>query len=260
MEVNMSDDVTTAHLGLPPSLAAAWGVRDRPSKGPKPALTVERIVEAAVKIAQSEGLEAVSMSRVAAAVGAATMSLYRHVAAKDELFALMLDAGTGEPPADLPDPSVGWRTGLHAWAEAMRRSLLQSPWITHLPLAGPPITPHQIQWLERGLRYLADTALAPQEKLSTIMLVSGYVWRDSMLMSDMITAHQRDEKWRTVLLNYGATLTRLVDRERFPAVTAVIESGIFDAVGEVDIETDFRFGLDMVLDGVEQLALRRAAE
>jgi AcrR family transcriptional regulator len=64
-------------------------VRTRPGKGPRPALSLERIVAAAARVAATDGHQAVSMSRVAAELGVATMSLYRYVAAKDELLALM---------------------------------------------------------------------------------------------------------------------------------------------------------------------------
>src|SRR5215472_7517901 len=87
---------------LPAHVAAAWGVRGRPHKGPKPGLSLDRIVAAAVHVADTEGLAAVSMSRVATELGAAPMSLYRYVAAKDELLALMVDAAYGPPPAGPP--------------------------------------------------------------------------------------------------------------------------------------------------------------
>src|SRR3979490_2569423 len=81
---------------LPASIEAAWGLRDRTHKGPKPGLSLGRIVEAGVKVAESEGLAAVSMSRIAAQLGSAPMSLYRYVSAKDELLALMVDSVYGQ--------------------------------------------------------------------------------------------------------------------------------------------------------------------
>src|SRR5260370_18893459 len=87
---------------LPASVAGAWGVRDRPHKGPKPGLSLERIVAAAVQVADAEGLAAVSMNRVATELGTAPMSLYRYVTAKDELLALMLDAAYASPPTGPP--------------------------------------------------------------------------------------------------------------------------------------------------------------
>ena len=77
-----------AEIALPRALEVAWGGGVRAGKGPRPGLTLAKIVEAGVRIAASEGLAAVSMSRVASEVGAATMSLYRYVGAKDELLAL----------------------------------------------------------------------------------------------------------------------------------------------------------------------------
>src|SRR5580704_16646129 len=87
-----------ASAGIPDSIAAAWGVRERPHKGPKPALSLPRIVDAAVRIADAEGLDAVSMGRVAVKLGTAPMSLYRHVSAKEELLRLMVDAAWDEFP------------------------------------------------------------------------------------------------------------------------------------------------------------------
>ena len=99
---------------LPAAVAAAWGVRAHPGKGPKPGLSLERIVAAAVKIASRDGLDAVSMSRVAAELGASTMSLYRYVNAKDELVKLMIDAAWGSPPAPEAEPGTGGAPGCPA--------------------------------------------------------------------------------------------------------------------------------------------------
>src|SRR5271154_2120266 len=98
--MQMATAGSAADGGLPGSVAAAWGIRERPHKGPKPALSLARIVDAAVRVADAEGLDAVSMGRVAAELGAAPMSLYRHVSAKEELLTLMVDAAWG----DSPDP------------------------------------------------------------------------------------------------------------------------------------------------------------
>jgi AcrR family transcriptional regulator len=241
-------------LALPASLAAAWGVHDRRGRGPKPGLDLDRIVQAAVKVAATDGLAAVSMSRVASELGASTMSLYRYVAAKDELLALMLDAGTGPPPA-FPDPSIGWRDGLTLWARAVREAMIRSPWVVHLPISGPPITPQQIAWLEQALRFLRDTKLHEGEKMSVVLLISGYVWRDTTLAIDMQNASGPDDKWPRVTANYGKTLNRLLDPADFPALTATIASGIFD--GPSDFEDEFDFGLERILDGVGVLVAAR---
>ena len=158
---------------LPAAVAAAWGVRESPGKGPKPGLSLERIVQAAIKIAARDGLGAVSMSRVAADLGASTMSLYRYVSAKDELVKLMVDAAYGPPPA--AEPGEGWRHALSRWAWAMRSGFQRHPWVVRIPISGLPILPNEVAWFERGLASLRDSGLEEAEKASVIMLVSGYV-------------------------------------------------------------------------------------
>src|SRR5260370_37268162 len=74
-----------ASAGIPDSIAAAWGVRERPHKGPKPALSLPRIVDAAARIAHTEGLNAVSRGRAPAVLVAAPMALYRHLSARDDV-------------------------------------------------------------------------------------------------------------------------------------------------------------------------------
>ena len=246
------DEVTGT--GLPASLLAAWGKRDRPARGPKPGLTLTRIVDAAVRVAAAHGLGAVSMSRVAAELGTAPMSLYRYVGAKDELLELMFDVAVGPPP-DVDDRD-GWRAGLSRWALAVRAALRRHSWVLHAPLHGPPITPNQIGWLEAALRCLRTTALEEGEKLASVLLVSGLAWRESTLAVDIETAQASDNKWVHVALNYGATLAGLVDADRHPHVSAMVASGIFEEPGDPDYE--FAFGLERILDGIEALVASRA--
>src|SRR5215469_7917295 len=240
---------------LPASVAAAWGVRDRPHKGPKPGLSLERIVAAAVQVADAEGLAAVSMSRVAAELGAAPMSLYRHVTAKDELLTLMLDAAYGPYPAQPPPeaaPETGWRAGLSRWAWAMRAAIHQHPWVLLIPIRGLPTLPNEVTWFEEGLRCLQDTGLEENQKASAILLVSGYVRNTAMIDADIEAAVRASGKtpdeW---MASYARTLTLLADPQRFPALTKFIAAGVFDSADPP--EAEFTFGLDRILDGLAAL-------
>lgn len=237
---------------LPPSIEAAWGLRERPSKGPKPGLTLDRIVDAAMAVASAEGLDAVSMGRVAKELGVSTMSLYRYVGAKSELHVLMQDAATGAPPPDLFPPDADWREALGRWAWSMREVYHRNLWALRLPTSGPPATPHMVAWWEWGLRALADTGLDEGTKVSLMMLVGGYVRSEALMMADVAaviaTSGERPEQ---VLSRYGHTLRRLADPERYPAVTRVLDAGVMDEADEPDYE--FRFGLERLLDGIAVL-------
>jgi AcrR family transcriptional regulator len=236
---------------LPGSVAAAWGVRERPHKGPKPGLSLGRIVEAAVRVADTEGLDAVSMGRVAAELGTAPMSLYRHVSAKEELLTLMVDAAWGPAPGG-PEPGEGWRAGLARWAWALRVGARRHPWVVRIPLSGLPIMPNEVAWFENALACLAGTGLSEARKASVIMLLAGYVRNQATTEADIgaaIRASGLDpDQW---MASYPRMLAELADPLRFPALTRFIAAGVFEVADDPDDE--FIFGLDRILDGVAVL-------
>jgi AcrR family transcriptional regulator len=240
--------------GLPASMELAWGIRERTARGPKPGLTLERIVAAAVSVANTDGLAGVSMSRVAAELGASTMSLYRYVGSKDELLTLMVDAALGAPPAAI-EPAAGWRVGVTRWAEGLRDAYQRNPWSLRVPIAGPPFGPNNVAWLENALRCLAATPLNEQQKLSTVLLVSGFVRNDTTLTADI--AASIAAAGGQPLPSYGATLSRLTDATRFPAIHRAIASGYLD--DDEELGAEFDFGLERILDGVERLIEQLAA-
>src|ERR1700733_7614696 len=100
---------------LPPGLDLLWGRRGRGQRGPKPGLSVDAIVAAAIRIADAEGLEAVSMAHVADQLGFTTMSLYRHVASKEELLQLMWN-GSAQGAEAMVLPGEDWRSRWRMWA------------------------------------------------------------------------------------------------------------------------------------------------
>ena len=248
--MNESDGVE-----LPASLAAAWGVYERPTKGPRPGLSIERIVEATIKVALTDGLAAVSMNRVAADLGTAPMSLYRYVASKDELLALAVDSALGAPPPS--NPTAGWREALSGFAWAMLAAYRKHPWVLRIPVSGAPITPNQIAWLERGLSALRATNLTEAEKMSVIILISGFVRNEATLTANISAAILASGSTaQEAMTNYGRLLRKLTDAEHFPALHAVIVAGAIDTPDSPDDQ--FAFGLERILDGIAALMRERA--
>ncbi|MFD7321847.1 TetR/AcrR family transcriptional regulator [Streptomyces sp. NPDC059875] len=251
----MADDKGEGGGGfLPASIEAAWGLRERPSKGPKPGLTLDRIVTAAVGIASAEGLDAVSMGRIAKELGVSTMSLYRYVSAKSELYVLMQDEAMGPPPAGLAS-GTDWRTGVEEWAWAAREVYHRNLWMLRIPLSGPPATPNTVAWWERAMVALEGTGLDEGAKVSVIMLVGGFVRNEALMMADLAAVISASGQGpEEVLARYGHTLRRLADPDRYPAVARMLDSGVMEEPDEPDHE--FRFGLERVLDGVALLVER----
>jgi AcrR family transcriptional regulator len=242
--------------GLPASIEAAWGMRTRPNKGPRPGLSLERIVTAAARVAATDGIQAVSMGRVAADLGVSTMSLYRYVGAKDELLALMADLTFEAPPARR-GPEESWRDGLSRWAWTELAVYRRNPWVLRIPISGPPVTPNTMAWLERGLDCLRSTGLQEGEKLSVMLLLTGFVRSQATIQADIAAAQAAGAAPPDpeMMGSYGRLLARLADPERFPALHAVLAAGVFDVPDDGDDE--FAFGLERVLDGIETLIEKR---
>jgi AcrR family transcriptional regulator len=219
-----------------------WGERPRPTRGPKPALTLDGIADAAIAIADAEDLAAVSMQRVAADLGYTKMSLYRYLPGKTELIALMVERAIGAPP--MP-PTTAWRPGLAAWAHALLDRHLQHAWAVEAVAIARPIGPHELSWMESALTLLAETSLTGGERFDTIAVLAGQVRviAQQARLSDEPEAH---------LL--AAITTALRDHgERFPALAATLADQ--PASGR---DQAFDFGLERIFDGIQALIDRRA--
>ncbi len=219
---------------LPRALEILWGDA-APSR--RSGLTRERIVGTAVELADSEGLAALSMARLAERLGCGTMSLYRHVASKDELVMFMLSTAPGPPPRRLDN--TDWSGALADWALGLWDVYHRHPWVLQAASAGPPADPGQLAWLDAGLAALAGTGLAERDKLAAVMAVLHFVRGAAALAIDVGRGDGPD---------YPGLLRRLVD-DRFPALAAAVGADAFDDADN-DHLAEFRSGLAQLLDGV----------
>ncbi|MGP8298073.1 TetR/AcrR family transcriptional regulator C-terminal domain-containing protein [Streptomyces inhibens] len=151
-----------------------WLSPGRPARGRKPSFSREAITAAAVALADAEGLEAVTMRRVASQVGAGVMSLYSYAPDKDTLLELMVDHVSGELPTT--DPLTGdWRTDLKAIGHLQRALMLRHPWLPTALSARRTLGPHSLAFLERVLAALRPTRLDGAAKLEVFSLLTGFV-------------------------------------------------------------------------------------
>jgi AcrR family transcriptional regulator len=247
---------------IPRSLALLWRRKEPRRRGPRKALSRERIVAAAIEVADAEGLAALSMARLAERLGCAPMSLYRHVASKEELQVFMMDTAPGSPPVFEAARAAPWRRGLERWARALQAVYYRHPWILQITTGRPPLEPGQLAWLDAGLACLIGTRLHPGQKMSVILLLLNYVRGEAQITTGLLQAHRRtprEERDRQAW--YGRMLARLVDVERFPALGELIAAGVFDPGpigGNAGADPSFEFGLARILDGVEPLVRRPA--
>jgi AcrR family transcriptional regulator len=172
---------------LPPGLDLLGGRRERGRRGPRPGLSADAIAAAAVRLADAEGLEAVSMARVAAELGVTTMALYRYVTNKDELLQLMWNAGALGMERQVIEEG-GWRSRLRSWAVIQRDTLDLHPWITQMPMAAPPVGPNSLRFLERGLAAMDGTGLPDTEKIRVIGLLASFTLSEARMAADATRA------------------------------------------------------------------------
>ena len=226
--------------------------RRRP--GPRPRLDLPSIVRAAMEIADSEGLAAVSMANVAKRLGFTTMALYRHVVDKDDLVAEMLDAAVG-----VPDPLTTrqWRDGLAEWTTRILRRCLERPWVVEVPTMAAPTRPNALRWLEQALAVTEETPLPVDERLGVALVLYHFARSHAAMVIGMRRGATADHDRQTP--SYAAALTSLVNAHDHPVLTRAIHSGELDVPVRLSPEeemTDFRFGLDLILDGVATLIAR----
>lgn len=244
------------HVVLPPGLSALWGRRTPASRGPKPNLDAATIVEKAIDIANAEGLEAVSMARVAQALGYTTMSLYRHLANKDELLQLMWNASARELASAHIEGDT-WRDRLTSWAMIQREAIQRNVWIVQMPMVTPPLAPSSVAWLERGMHLLDDTALSDVTKIRILGLISQHALINVRLAFEegQYSSRENETPYET---SYLVLLRELVDADTFPhlhrlAWSADTKNHPHGQAATDEAMDEFQFDIDVILDGVESL-------
>lgn len=184
------------------------------------ALSAEAIVETGLRIADEDGLEAVSMRRIASELRVGTMSLYHHVRDKDELLELMADAISAE--LLVPGDILGdWRAALRAIAHRTRDTFLRHPWLIDTAGQRPLVTPNQLRHIEQSIAIVADLDVDRDDAIAMVMAVDdytiGYVFRRSRFAGgDRPAATEEDRARVRDLLDTGE-FPRLAEAYRHQA-------------------------------------------
>jgi AcrR family transcriptional regulator len=225
-----------------------WARPERSGRGPAPSLQRETIAAAAVKLADEEGFEAVSMRSLAAALGVGATSLYRYVESKEEVVDLMVDHALG---TDLHfDTSGDPRRDLAAFARAMRQVMLAHPWLATHGAGRPTLGPHLLDMIERVFTIIDGTGLEIDEMMLVVGTLDAYV-RGRVL--DQLAEQE-------AIRRSGLTQEEWMERME-PWMGGILESGRYPMVSRVVIEArtphdpdridkSFEDGLERVLDGL----------
>jgi AcrR family transcriptional regulator len=244
------------------SLTLLWEGRAPGQRGPRPKLNVERIAHAAIRIADADGLEALSMQRIAAELGYSTMSIYNHIPSKDLLLEVAADIAAGKPPE--LDGTGDFRHAVRHWVGTLWAGFQIHPWLLRLPLDHAPIGPNQLAWLDRLLQPLLAAGLVGGEARAAALHLTAVVRGTAQIGIDINSAHKTDDGRPRTEAELTRVLAELIDPHSYPALTAVHAAetagdrfGHERADGEA-MPAELSFGVDRFLDGVEAWVAAKA--
>lgn len=241
------------------SIELLWGVHGPAKRGPKPRFSTDDVVQAAIAIADKEGLQAISMRSVAQAVGVSPMAIYTYVRSKAELLALMFDRVMAEGEA-LP-PGLGWRESLEFMARSRWNLSQRRPWLLGLALHRPPLGPNLLAKVESVMRALDGTGLTELEKDLLVDVLHNFIEGALHEAREAREAEQRsgltDEQWIAIV---EPALQERLDPERFPHLIRLGEAWREQRHLLSDPSYRFEQGLQVVLDGIGAFIARRQAE
>lgn len=212
-----------------------WGTPSRPSRGPRPSLSIAAIAEATISIADADGLAAVSMQRVAETLGVTKMALYRYVTGKAQLLAVTIEAAVGDPPEV---GGSGWRPRIDEWAGLLRENWLRHPWLPQATVGDRVMGPREVAWIECPVDVLAEAGLTGPQQMDAVLLLCAHV-RNTL--SGTVSGTQ---PW-TPGNGSGSLHEQLALRETdYAALLTATRSGR-------SADNGWRFGLELILDGLE---------
>lgn len=245
---------------LPRGVALSWGVVKSTQRGPKREMSLKQIVDAAIAIADKEGLTAVSMNKVAKSLGFTTMALYRYVPSKEDLILLMQDDVFD---ISIPDESSAqWRENMLTFVLSLMKCYQDHPWLCDISVTGVPITPNNLRIVDWALEIMSEIPLDYNEKISILVLLTSYVRVYSYYQRQMDKAVQTGINSGPVPgVSYNAVLEQLVTSDRFPYLRPAILAGAYSPENEKNDDSsygyEFDFALARILDGIEQYILQK---
>jgi AcrR family transcriptional regulator len=223
-----------------------WESPARTGRGPKPELSVDAVVRAAIEVVDAQGLGALTMARVATQLDVSTMALYRYVPGKHELIDLMIDSALGMPPAPGGRP---WGAEVTLWARSSLAIFQGRPWLLEAVMGRATIGPNWLAWLNAALQAFAESGLTAKDMVAAVLLVDGHVRSAAQVSLGPAGSAQWAEDFGRVLQTVGGDA-------RYSAVARVAGAGGFDPLAAAE-ESPFEFGLQRLLNGIEAFTRAR---
>jgi AcrR family transcriptional regulator len=209
---------------------------------PRAALNEEKILRCAMRVADEEGIDAVSMRTVAGKLGVEAMSLYNHVGGKDQILSGIVDLVVAE--IDVPVGGSDWRASMRRRAVSAHEVLLRHPWASALIESRASQSPIRLRYADSVLGILRQAGFSIEMAYNAFLTLDSYVY--GFTLQEVSWVYPPDQVKEVV-----ARLRPQVPAADYPHVTEIME---FVAQREAPspraYEAEFAFGLDLILDGL----------
>ena len=214
----------------------------RPSTKARLPLSLERVLRAAMHLADRDGIESLTMRKLARELGVEAMTLYYYVAKKDDILDGIADlvASQIEVPSGGPD----WKAASRQRAISAHAVLVRHPWASMLWASRAALGPERLRYMDAGLRGFREAGFSPQLTEHAYHAVENHIV--GYTLQEMSFAIEAAE-----VAEGGATFLRNLPADEYPDLAQHVMQHL-EGAGHVDAG-DFEFALDLILDGVERL-------
>ena len=214
-----------------------------PRPEPRVPLSRERVLRAAIRLADEGGIEALSMRKLGQRLGVEAMSLYNHVANKNDLQDGIVELVLGE--IELPPDGAGWKEAIRRTAISSHETFIRHRWACNLMMRGSTVSPARLQWMEAVLRTLREAGF------SADLTHHAYHALDSHITGFTLWQVSMPFDTREELVDLAEDVLREIPTDEYPYFIEHAEQHL--APSSPDGRTEFEFGLDLILDGLERL-------
>ncbi len=214
-----------------------------PKRESRETLAREPVLAAAIHLADRGGIASLSMRRLAEDLGVGVMSLYYYFPSKDGLLSAMLDVVFGE--MELPASGRDWQAAIRSTAVSARDVLLSHPWACQLLMSPTAPSPARLRWMNAVLGRLREAGFSAEMTHHAYHAVDSHVVGFVLWVLPYLSIAEQEP-------DVAQRLLEQVPLAELPHLAEHIEQHTADRPGDV---SEFEFGLDLILDGLERLRL-----